>query len=130
MRSTYILLGLLVHLTAATNGRRVAENRPSSQVVEEDYDETIRSLKLSSTERKEVFGDTSELLYLSIRKTTADTDSAIIKRLRVTDCHSSISQQLEGRCKNEKDQLEPNEAYRSDRESTFYPYWGGNRNED
>lgn len=62
MRSPYILLGLLVRLTAATNGRRVAESRPSSQAVEEDYDETIRSLKLSSTERKEVFGDTSELI--------------------------------------------------------------------
>lgn len=61
MRSPYILFGLLVHLTAATNGRRVAESRPSPQIVEEDYDETIRSLKLSSTERKEVFGDTSEL---------------------------------------------------------------------
>jgi len=64
MRSTYILLGLLVHLTSATNGRRIAESRPSSQVVEEDYDETIGSLKLSLSERREIFGDTSKLLYL------------------------------------------------------------------
>jgi hypothetical protein len=43
---------------------------------------------------------------------------AIIKRLRVTDCHASISKQLEGRCRGEKDQIDPNEAFRSDRTST------------
>jgi hypothetical protein len=124
MRSEYILFALLVHFTALTTGSRVAEHRPSPVEMDEEAEETIRGFELSPRDKQAVFGDTSELAYLVSCKNepSADIHLAIIKRLRVTDCHSSISKQLEGRCRNEKDQIEPNEAYRSDRTFLSYPH--------
>ena len=55
--------------------------------------------------------------------------AAIIKRLKVTDCHSSIAKQLAGRCKSEKDHMDPNEAYRSDRKSIYLRGQGRKRNQ-
>jgi hypothetical protein len=63
MRSGYILFALLVHSTAFTHGRRVAEPRSASVEMDEEAEETIRSFELSARDRQAVFGDTSELAF-------------------------------------------------------------------
>jgi hypothetical protein len=68
MRSEYILLALLVHFTAFTSGRRVAERRPSPVEMDEEAEETIRGFELSPRDRQAVFGDTSELTFCSSPK--------------------------------------------------------------
>jgi hypothetical protein len=112
-------LGYLLPLSLATLSCAASEHiaRRVATPIEENTDEAIRELQLSPSDRQAVFGDTGEPSAVHPIHVLKLKYLAIIKRLRVTDCHASISKQLEGRCKSEKDQIDPNEAFRSDRTS-------------
>ena len=117
MRTGYLLslLPLLAPLGISAARGRSSDYTPSPPEDNEEVAEvTIQSFDLSERERQAVFGDTSKLSqFWEVYKLNM---IAIIKRLKVTDCHASIAKQLEGRCRSEKDHMELNEAYRSDRE--------------
>jgi hypothetical protein len=116
MRSEYLLLSLLAPIDSFARRGRDPDYKPSPPLVsEEEVEEAIQSFDMSPRERQAVFGDTGKLDSTHLHGYKLRSVAIIKRRLQVTDCHSSIANQLEGRCKSEKDQREPNEAYRSDR---------------
>jgi hypothetical protein len=110
MRSPILLPSFAIpFLLAASLGTAVTLD-PTPHL--HDVDKSIKSLNLGSRERQAIFGDTSESASMSTGR-RAEL-AAIIKRLRVTDCHAGLSSQLESQCTGSKDGEDLGEAFRSE----------------